>query len=151
MRAPWLRLLCRLYPVAALLGVLATSSRTALLASGLGLLVVPISWTSPLVRVWTAAWVPALLVGVVLVLAPQTSLDRLATTADEVRGGDINERRELWAAGAEIFMAQPLGGVGAGASRLAVAERTGKTGCTTPTCCAAGPRWRRGWCPSGWP
>ncbi len=127
-RAPWLRLACRLYPAGGLLGIAATSSRASLLAAGVGLLVVPASMRqlTPLARVWTAAWVPALLAGVVLVLAPQASIDRLSTTADEVRSGDLNERRQLWAAGLDAFADHPLGGVGGGASRHAIAERTGR-------------------------
>lgn len=47
-------------------------------------------------------------------LVPQTSLDRLSTTSSELTDGDLNGRRQIWAAGMEVFLEHPLTGMGGG-------------------------------------
>ena len=59
----------------------------------------------------------ALLVGAIVVGVtelPASSWDRLATAREELTGGDLNYRREIWSVGFRSFGEHPLRGVGAG-------------------------------------
>ncbi len=54
-------------------------------------------------------------VGVVLwFAAPHETFERIATIANQVRGGDLNERLNIWAAGWRAFVGAPFFGHGAG-------------------------------------
>lgn len=50
-------------------------------------------------------------------LVPQTSLDRLGTTSTELTDGDLNGRRQIWAAGIDAFLERPITGMGSGVFR----------------------------------
>jgi hypothetical protein len=55
------------------------------------------------------------LVGVALwFAAPHATFERIATIADQLRGGDLNERLNIWAAGWRAFVRAPFFGQGAG-------------------------------------
>jgi O-antigen ligase len=51
---------------------------------------------------------------------PQASLARISTILAEVRGGSLNERLNIWAAGLQVFATHPVLGVGAGTFSQAV-------------------------------
>ncbi len=57
---------------------------------------------------------------------PQTSLQRLGTIDDEVRGGDLNDRTELWSRGFDIWLEHPILGVGSAGFDSAVAPIYGR-------------------------
>lgn len=46
--------------------------------------------------------------------APHGTLERIATIADQLRGGDLNQRLNIWVAGWQAFASSPFFGHGAG-------------------------------------
>ena len=124
---PWLRRLFALYLPVAVVAVVLTGSRGGAVTTMIALLVVPFT-----ARALPSSGRVALVVGVgtcVVLLPsvlPEGPVDRLSTTSDEIEGGDLNGRRELWDAATEIFWDRPVGGVGAGASRFAIEPLTGR-------------------------
>jgi O-antigen ligase len=53
-------------------------------------------------------------------LIPQSSLQRLATTADEISTGDLSGRAAIWQQGLAVFVEHPLLGIGRSAFPTAV-------------------------------
>ena len=53
-------------------------------------------------------------------MAPQSALERLSTTHSELASGTLNERRDIWKAGLQIWNENPVMGIGAGAFQEAV-------------------------------
>jgi O-antigen ligase len=126
----------RLYLPLGMLAVLLKASRSALLLTGLALLIVP--WTLPRLGFgMRIAMVGILAVSVAGAIryTPAASLARLATTRAELAQGDFNTRRPVWRAGVKLLPRQPVGGVGAGAFpvRSCRSSAIGKLH-TTPTC-----------------
>ncbi|MDH7506123.1 MAG: O-antigen ligase family protein [Candidatus Acetothermia bacterium] len=106
---------------AALMAILLTASRAAVVGGAVGLLFVLYSLQTARWK-WRLATTVLLVAATVLLLnwVPQTNLARIATIVPEIRGGTLNERLTIWAAGFHAFGSHPLWGVGAGAFRLAV-------------------------------
>jgi O-antigen ligase len=50
----------------------------------------------------------------VWLIVPRASLERLATIAEQLRGGDLNQRLNIWEAGWHAFVRAPFLGAGAG-------------------------------------
>jgi O-antigen ligase len=111
----------------AMVTIVLTASRSALVAGCVALLIVPC----------TLRWMPAskhlanavtvvLLLGCALPVFPTSLWDRLATTRDEIVDGTLNERTVIWNAGATVFWSHPFVGVGAGAFATAVEPLIGK-------------------------
>ncbi|WP_299429825.1 O-antigen ligase family protein [uncultured Meiothermus sp.] len=104
-----------LYPLVALGVVLLTAARAGLLGVVVGLLFVILtlpraSWQiKGLVGVFAA-----LAITLLPVLVPPESISRLATLAEEVSTGTLNDRTHIWAAGWQVLGDQPLLGTGAG-------------------------------------
>lgn len=107
-----------------LMGVLLTASRSGFLAAlvalaGCGLLLVRSH-----VRGWLAGAfaLPAIAAGLWF-LAPHETLERIATIPEQLQGGDLNYRLNIWNAGWQAFVHTPFFGSGAGtfvhAARLA--------------------------------
>jgi hypothetical protein len=107
-----------------LVGVLLTASRSGFLAAlvalgGCGLLLV-----RSRARGWLAGTfaLPALAAGLWF-LAPHETLERIATIPEQLQGGDLNYRLNIWQAGWQAFVKSPFFGSGAGtfvhAARLA--------------------------------
>jgi O-antigen ligase len=71
-------------------------------------------------------------VAMVSLLAPHATLARLATIAEQLHGGDLNRRQNIWQAGWRAFEQAPLFGHGAGsfvyASGLAPTDTAHNTG-----------------------
>ncbi len=118
------------YVPPAIFAILLTASRTAVLSA------MPAFWFM-LGSITRLKPVSRLLIAVAAVgaliflqpLVPQTSIDRLSTTSDELSGGDLNGRTQLWEIGIASFKEHPILGVGSGAyksinSRKQVAHNT---------------------------
>jgi len=102
------------YIPAAFLGLALSGTRTALIASLVGMAFGLISLTR--LRIWTRITIFLLLAAVILILLPyvQTlkSFQRLGTTATELTEGDLNNRTKNWSEGFDSFVEHPIIGVG---------------------------------------
>jgi len=65
-------------------------------------------------RVIAAAFTLPPFLAVLWFMIPRATLDRLATIPEQLRGGDLNQRLEIWSAGWRAFTHAPLLGTGAG-------------------------------------
>lgn len=54
---------------------------------------------------------------------PEQTMARIASTGDELSGGDLNGRTEIWSQGLAVFVKHPLQGIGTGAYGAAIEER----------------------------
>lgn len=107
--------LYRLYPVVALGVVLLTAARAGLLGVAVGLLFVILTLPRASWRLKGLAGVFAALTIVFLpALVPPESISRLATLAEEVHLGTLNDRTNIWGAGLQVFADHPFLGTGAG-------------------------------------
>lgn len=110
----FLRLLNYLYIPAALLGIALSGTRTALIASVIGMAFGLASLTR--VRLFARILIFILLSSAILILLPyvQTleSFQRLGTTGEEITAGDLNNRTNNWSEGLASFVQRPLLGVG---------------------------------------
>ena len=102
------------YIPAAFLGLALSGTRTALIASLVGMAYGLISLTR--LRIWARIAIFLLLTAVIFILWPyvQTleSFQRLGTTASELTEGDLNNRTNNWSEGLESFVEHPIIGVG---------------------------------------
>lgn len=120
-RSALARLFCLFYIPVALVAILLTASRTGALGSAVALLfvlyhlrAVKMKWRlAGIFLLMGAAWAT-------LTWVPQASLARISTILAEVRGGSLNERLNIWAAGLQVFATHPVLGVGAGTFSQAV-------------------------------
>lgn len=116
----------RIQLVAASAAILLTGSRVALVASVIGLTLIP--WTfgglTTGLKIANVSMV-ALSVVAALLLVPETSWERLATIHSEVTQGTLNKRTTIWAAGLEAFRQHPFRGFGTGAFPAAVEPTLG--------------------------
>jgi len=113
-RWPW-RLLAAGYLPLGLLGVLLTASRGGFLAAvvalvGSGLL---LAYGHPKRVLAGALALPALAVALWFIV-PRGSFERLATIPEQLQGGDLNQRLNIWTAGWHAFVRAPFFGTGAG-------------------------------------
>ncbi len=102
------------YIPAAFLGLALSGTRTALIASLVGMGFGLISLTR--LRLWARIAIFLLLTVVILVLWPyvQTleSFQRLGTTTTELTEGDLNNRTNNWREGLDAFVEHPIIGIG---------------------------------------
>jgi O-antigen ligase len=118
------RLLAIGYVPAGLLAVLLTASRggfSAALAALMGSAILLVVWRP---RASSMVFVGlAVTTGALWLFVPLESLDRLATIPEQLAGGNLNDRVNIWTAGWQAFMQAPWRGYGAGtfatAARLA--------------------------------
>ena len=110
-----LRLANYVFVPLAFFSIILTASRTALLST------IPIIWfmlgSSTQLKPTARLIVSVGAVGGILLLqplVPQTSIDRLTTTSDELSEGDLNGRRQIWDVGIEAFLESPIVGSGSG-------------------------------------
>jgi O-antigen ligase len=109
-----LRVINYVYIPAAMLGIALSGTRTALLASVVGMAFGLASLTRLRLAARVAIFV--LLASIILFLLPyvQTleSFQRLGTTGTELTSGDLNNRTNNWSEGLASFVEHPLLGVG---------------------------------------
>jgi O-antigen ligase len=117
-----------LYLPAGLLAVLLTASRggfTAALCALLGSAVLLLCWRP---RAASAVFLGlAVTTGMLWLFVPAGSLDRLATIPEQVAGGDLNDRLNIWTAGWQAFTHAPWFGSGAGTFTSAAGLAAGDT------------------------
>lgn len=109
------RLLAAGYLPLGLLGVLLTASRGGFLAAvvalvGSGLLLA----YGHRKRALAGALVLLPLAGALWFIVPHGSFERLATIPEQLQGGDLNQRLNIWTAGWHAFVRAPVFGTGAG-------------------------------------
>jgi O-antigen ligase len=111
----WARLLALGYLPLGFLSVLLTGSREGLLAGLLALAggAVLLFWRRP-ERLVPALFVVPLLLALIWAVVPAATFERLATIPEQVQGGDLNQRLNIWMAGWQAFMRRPFFGSGAG-------------------------------------
>jgi O-antigen ligase len=120
-RARWLRLVNYAYVPAAMLAIILTASRGALLATVPALVFVVGSLTrlGPFRRILVLAVLVAALF-MLQPLVPQSSIQRLATSGASIAAGDLGGRENLWQEAITVFTEHPMLGVGGGAYRAVV-------------------------------
>ena len=110
----FLRFVNYVYIPAALLGIALSGTRTALIASVVGMAFGLASLTR--LRLIARIAIFVLLSSIILLLLPQVqglkSFQRLSTTGAELTSGDLNNRTNNWSEGLESFVRRPLLGVG---------------------------------------
>jgi len=111
---PLLKFINYAYIPAAFLGLALSGTRTALVASLVGMAFGLISLTR--LRIWARIAIFVILTGAIIYLWPQVetleSFQRLGTTSTELTEGDLNNRTNNWREGLEAFVEHPLLGVG---------------------------------------
>jgi O-antigen ligase len=120
-RARGLRLLNYAYIPAAILAILLTASRGALLATVPGFLFLLGSLAR--LKLFTRVLICAVLVGGLFALKPlipQSSLQRIATTGTSITEEDLGGRADIWRKGIAVFSEHPILGVGSGAFPTAI-------------------------------
>src|ERR1035437_7940834 len=113
-RWPW-RLLAAGYLPLGLVGVLLTASRGGVLAAvvalaGCAILLAPAHARRGLAGILALPPIAAVLWFTV----PHETFERLTTISEQVQGGDLNLRMNIWAAGWHAFVQAPFIGTGAG-------------------------------------
>ena len=114
----------RLHCGITLVAILLTAARGALIATGVALLMIPLSFMK-----WNLQQKFAIglmgLNGAILIsfIVPMTSWTRLGTIGHEISQGTLNERRTIWTAGFEVFSEHPVRGIGLDAFAPAVQRR----------------------------
>ena len=110
----FLRILNYVYIPAALLGIALSGTRTALIASVVGMAFGLASLTR--LRLIARIAIFVLLSSIILFLLPHVqtlkSFQRLSTTGAELTSGDLNNRTNNWSEGLAAFAERPLLGVG---------------------------------------
>lgn len=112
-KARWQKVALRLYIPAGVIGVLLTGSRGAAIAL-LAVILVYGVFASPRVRLLLLSGV-ALCVSLAWLLPLQLS-ERFVSIPEQLRYGNLSDRRELWDEGAAVAWEHPFMGIGAGAA-----------------------------------
>lgn len=115
-RKAWLSVLLWLQIPLAVIGILLTGSRGALITTGVAFLIFPFSLRY--LPGWQKYFSLVLLVAMVVSAVwwvPQPVLERFTTIKSELEGGTLTNRTFIWAAGLQVFRDHPFLGVGSGA------------------------------------
>ncbi len=116
------------YIPAAFLGLALSGTRTALIASLVGMAFGLISLTR--LRIWARIAITLILTGMILYLWPQVetlkSFQRLGTTGTELTEGDLNNRTNNWREGLGTFVEHPI--IGVGSNMYRTVNSLGKVG-----------------------
>ena len=123
---PIIRWACRAYIPIGLLGIALTGSRGGMVASLVGLLIVPLTMTrlSP-GKLALAITLLAVSGGVAVAYVPKTIVTRLSTTTTEVEDLSLGGRFRIWKAGFHAFEQRPLIGYGSGSFKVALLPELG--------------------------
>ena len=121
--SPWIN---RIHLILASIAILLTAARGPLVALVPVLLVVPAVLKRMSGRnVLVLALIGVIGLAVIVSIVPDTSWDRLAGIADEIKYGTLNDRTGIWKAGIDLFRMRPFVGVGAGAYGTGVQSTLG--------------------------
>ncbi len=112
-KATWQKAVCWLYVPAAVVGVVLTGSRGALLALAAAVVAYALL-AGAKARVLLGAG--ALLCLLVAGLLPSQVSERFASIPEELRHGTLSDRRDLWVRGTRVAEDHPVEGIGAGAT-----------------------------------
>jgi len=120
-RKPLQQWVFRGYLLIGLVALGLTGSRGGMIASAVGLLIIPLTVTrlSPVRRATAMVLLSASLV-VAAVNTPDTLIQRLASTGTEVEEADLGGRFRIWVAGVNAFAQNPLLGYGTSNFKKAV-------------------------------
>jgi O-antigen ligase len=120
-RRAWIRLLCRGYLPVALVALGLSGSRGGMIASMVGLLIVPLSMhnLSP-GKLVTAIVVLGASGALAIAYTPETMIERLGTAGSEVASGGLSGRLKLWKAGLRVYEERPIFGYGSGYFKNAI-------------------------------
>jgi O-antigen ligase len=121
---PWIY---RAAVVPAIMAILLTASRAALVAASAAFLLVAFTWreSSRAQRISGVVLLGLLLAGAFR-LAPAASRERLASLPTELTQGTLHNRTRIWKAGVKALKSHPVVGVGAGAYPEAVRPWLGR-------------------------
>lgn len=125
-RQTLIRWACRVYLPVGILALTLTGSRGGLITTIVGLLVVPLTMdrlTSG--RLVTAAILLSGAVGLAATYVPDTIVERLSTTGQELTDARFGGRFKLWMAGLNAFARRPMTGYGTGGFVAAVTPELG--------------------------
>jgi len=119
--------LCRLAAALAIVAILLTASRTALVVAGLSFLFTLLTWREAgwMQRISSLALFAMVVLGPVH-LAPHASRERLATLPSELASGAFHGRTRIWKTGLKLLKRHGLKGVGAAAYPEAVRPWLGR-------------------------
>jgi O-antigen ligase len=125
-RQPLVRWTCRGFLPVGLLVLGLTGSRGGMLAGLVGLLIIPLSITklSP-GRLATAIVVLAVSGALAVSFVPEQTVERLATTGQEVEDLSLGGRFKLWRAGILAFVEKPVMGYGTSGFKTAITPQLG--------------------------
>ena len=122
-----LRWVCRFYLPVAIVAIGLTGSRGGMIATTVGLLIVPLSMMRLSPGRLTGAIVMLVVAGVLAVAyTPKTLIERLSTTGNELEGGRIGGRGKLWKAGIRVSLDAPVFGHGTAGFKEAVTPILGE-------------------------
>jgi O-antigen ligase len=122
-----LRWVCRFYLPVAIVAIGLTGSRGGMIATTVGLLIVPLSMMRLSPGRLTGAILMLVVAGVLAVAyTPKTLIERLSTTGNELEGGRIGGRGKLWKAGLRVSLDAPVFGHGTAGFKEAVTPLLGE-------------------------
>ena len=109
------RLFAFLYLPVAFIAIVATASRGGFIVAAVALVgcAVLLWLTHKRYLLYTIGLAP-ILIGMILWLIPHGVIERIGTIADQLHGGDLNRRVNIWQEGWRVFQNAPLIGHGAG-------------------------------------
>jgi O-antigen ligase len=106
----------RLHPLITSAAILLTAARGALIDLFISMLIIPLSfhrWN--LAQKVSLGLIMAACIPAALLFVPVTSWQRFGTIGHELTSGNLNERRDIWKAGLDVFRSHPIEGVGVNA------------------------------------
>ncbi|MFL5476144.1 MAG: O-antigen ligase family protein, partial [Gemmatimonadales bacterium] len=123
---PIVRWACRAYIPVGLLAIGLTGSRGGMIASLVGLLIVPLTMTrlSP-GKLALAIALLAISGGIAVAYVPKTIVSRLSTTTSAVEDLSLGGRFRIWRAGIHAFAQRPMIGYGSGSFKVALLPELG--------------------------
>lgn len=118
------RLLLRLYFVAAWIAILLTASRTAFICAILSCFYIFYSQNRMTIRTKILLFFLSIVFLPFLYnFIPKSSLERISSIGSEISSGTLNKRTQIWHAGFNVLIDNPIGGTGIGTYSTAVKKQ----------------------------